>query len=105
MKAQLLANDDVVAECRRQVDEAKQEASKRDGTIESLKQEVKDEVNKQKLLEKKGHSTVSILLQTNATPVHLSSVPNSCSSFSAKRFEATVDEREETKRETSGNTQ
>jgi len=55
----LKSKDDVVAECDRKVALANEEASKRDGEIDALKQQIQDEINKQKLIEKKGHTSVS----------------------------------------------
>ena len=65
---ELESKNDIIAQCEVRVNEANQEASKRDGTIEKLKQEIQDEFNKQKLIEKKGLTNVSHLLQQTQAP-------------------------------------
>ena len=63
-------NDDAEAESKRKVAEAQMEASKRDDTIFALKQEIKDEINKQKLVEKKVHASVSSAVPSDGKSVY-----------------------------------
>ena len=70
MKIQMQENDDAEAESKRKVAEAQMEASKRDDTIFALKQEIKDEINKQKLVEKKGHASVSSAVPSDGKSVY-----------------------------------
>ena len=76
MTSELKSREELEAECDRKVALANEEASKRDGKIESLQQQIQDEINKQKLIEKKGHTSVSSLKMYLAVhdEVHQSSI-------------------------------
>jgi len=59
VSSQVRGKDDEIAQVESRFSELNEQLAARDSVVERLKQDIQDEISKQKLVEKKGQTTVS----------------------------------------------